>query len=477
MSDTQVLLSKIAALREQLEQVQGGAEGAVREGVEEPRRVWRLERQVAAGARQNVLLDSSIRQLGDPDAPAAEAGVLPRQLTTRARRLLRYGRELLEQLRPLADDPLLHQDDADPLAALSADTTAMADTALRMVQGFPDAPSAQLHLCEGLEAILSVVAERNARLTAALRQRRRESERIETLADLLGTLHAGKPLDYQPFVTLAKALLVEAQQALPLRFLHASSGQPARFLACHSLTVAQVVARLVRQDPALWEQPIEPVVAALVHDVGMLGVLGEVLANTGPLTDGQRRKVEGHPRTGAQIVSRLAPGAAWLVEATAGHHERLDGTGYPAGLREMQITPLTRLLAVCDVYAALCAPRPHRPAQDTRTALTETLLLAEQGALDRHMAERLLALSFYPVGSVVELADGAVGLVVATPLGRRDLSTLARPVLALLTDSQGQALPAPRHLDLAQCVSRSIVRTLSPAERRSLLGKRYPELA
>jgi hypothetical protein len=138
---------------------------------------------------------------------------------------------------------------------------------------------------------------------------------------------------------------------------------------------------------------------------------------------------------------------------------------------------LNRLLAVCDVYAALCSARPHRPASETRTALTDVLLLAEQGLLDRFHAERLLALSFYPVGSVVELADGAVGLVVATHTGRRELNNPARPVLSLLTDARGQAVPAPQYVDLAQVEDRSIVRSLSTAERRQVLGGLYPEAA
>jgi len=78
---------------------------------------------------------------------------------------------------------------------------------------------------------------------------------------------------------------------------------------------------------------------------------------------------------------------------------------------------------------------------------------------------------------VVELADGAVGLVIATHGGRRDLNTPARPVLVLLTTPQGEALPSPRPLDLAECEGRSIVRTLPAVERRLLLGRRYPELA
>jgi HD-GYP domain-containing protein (c-di-GMP phosphodiesterase class II) len=236
------------------------------------------------------------------------------------------------------------------------------------------------------------------------------------------------------------------------------------------------LARVVRDKAELRCTPVEAVVAALLHDVGMLGVDPAILARPGPVNDAERRAIEGHTYAGAEMLTRLLPGGAWLAEAALGHHERLDGTGYPGGLRDQQIAPLTRLIAVCDIYAALCTPRPHRPALDTRTALTDTLLLAEGGGLDRFQAERLLQLSFYPVGSLVELADGAAALVVATPTSRRDLQTPARPVLAVLTDGDGQLLPYPRHVDLAQCEGRSIVRLLPHSERSDRLGGRYPEL-
>jgi hypothetical protein len=143
----------------------------------------------------------------------------------------------------------------------------------------------------------------------------------------------------------------------------------------------------------------------------------------------------------------------------------------------MHISSLARLLAVCDVYAALCCPRPYRAARETRTALTDTLLQAEQGLLDREHAERLLLLSFYPVGTAVELADGSLGLVVATHPSRRELNNAARPVVVLVTDTKGQPLASPRPVDLAQCPNRSIVRSLSAVERSSLLGLRFPEWA
>jgi HD-GYP domain-containing protein (c-di-GMP phosphodiesterase class II) len=231
------------------------------------------------------------------------------------------------------------------------------------------------------------------------------------------------------------------------------------------LAVAEVTARIVRRDPDFRSDALKPVLAALLHDAGMLGVPPAILGQATPFDDTQRRIIEGHTRLGSELVARLQPDGSWLADTAIGHHERLDGTGYPAGRKEAQLDLLTRLIAVCDVYAAMCTPRPHRPARDTRTALTDTLLLAEQGALDRSLTERLLQLSFYPVGSVVELADGAFGVVVATHMGRRDLASLSRPVLALLTDAQGRCLPVPQHIDLAECENRSIVRRVAGGER------------
>ncbi|MBL8792352.1 MAG: HD domain-containing protein [Planctomycetia bacterium] len=499
MSDTRLLLSRIAALKQRIEQNHPRAALPAAVGAE-AERVSSLEGQTATSRRHGALLDGSFRLLEEAYAPTAtEPPALPRQLTARARRLLMHGQGLLKQLRGLAEhfaselrEPS-HElgvwsgiDPNDPLALRYHSVVAMLDTALRTVQAYPDSPSAQLRLCDGLDAVLSVVAERSAAVQAAVLYRRREAMRVETLAGWLQQLVSGEAVELSQLVNLAESLLADVDLGFSLRFCqveptvdpnapHASAWL-ARTVACHSLIVAQVVARLVRHDPDLRAQPLEPVLAALVHDVGMLRIPVALLTTAGPLDDEQRRLVESHTRIGADLVKEHLPNAAWLSEACVNHHERMDGTGYPAGLREVQISPLARLLAVCDVYATLCAARPHRPAREPRTALTDTLLLADKGALDRAQAERLLQLSFYPVGSLIELADGALALVVATPTGRRDLNAPARPVVLLLTDGQGQWLPLPRHVSLAETEGRAVVRTLLPDERRRVLGQRYPEL-
>jgi HD-GYP domain-containing protein (c-di-GMP phosphodiesterase class II) len=491
MSDTQVLLNQIIALRQRLDQVQGlmskpGPTGPVaaspNSGIES------LQWKVAAGNEHQALLDSSFRRLARP----SDSDHLPTQLTARARKVLVRGREQLERLRDLAKefdfdagagketagvDALPADAGIEPLTAWYRETVSMTEAALRLMGAMPDAPSFQLRLCQGVEPVLETVAQRIEELTEAANVRRQETARVTTLAELLTSLESGQLLDIAPFQTLAEAILGEAEESPAIRFLNAEPTQPAQFIACHSLLVAQVAAQVMRHAPDWQRRPERPLLAALVHDVGMLRVPVEVLTKAETLTDEERRAIEAHAHVGSELAKRLVPDESWLAEVTADHHERLDGTGYPGGLKDTQIGSLTRLISVCDVYAALCSPRPHRAAKDTRTALTDTLLLAERGALDRYHAERLMTLSFYPVGCAVELADGALGIVVATPSPRGDLQAPARPVVAVLTDSEGRPLATPHHIDLGRCEGHSIVRSLPASERRARLGSRHPLLA
>jgi HD-GYP domain-containing protein (c-di-GMP phosphodiesterase class II) len=477
MTEAQQLLTRIAALRQRLEQAQGlvqaadTAAAALREG---SAALDALEVKVAAGTRQQALLDNTLRPL---PILAGDGATLPAQLTTRAARLLRRAHDLIGKLRAVADDALLSHGGGDPLAQLYRETVSMTDTVLRTVQAFPESPTAQVRLCEGLEAVLNVVDERLATVLATLAQRHHAATRCITLAELLDALASGHQVEMQHFLSIAEAVQADALDGLPLHFPAAVTGNLAQDIAAHGLAVAAVIARLSRHELEWRGRPLEPILAALVHDAGMLKVPRGVVYQAGPLKDEHRRMVDAHPILSADMAIRITPSATWLVETSGQHHERLDGTGYPTGLRDLQLKSLVRLLAVCDVYAAMCQPRPYRAALDTRTALTDTLLLAEKGLLDKQAAEKLLLLSFYPVGTMVELSDGSVGVVVATHQGRRDLNTPARPVVALLNDSQGQPVPLARHLDLSEAEGRSILRGISAAERRERAGRRYPDLA
>jgi hypothetical protein len=137
---------------------------------------------------------------------------------------------------------------------------------------------------------------------------------------------------------------------------------------------------------------------------------------------------------------------------------------------------MARFLAACDAYAGMATDRPHRPGADPRAVLTDCLLMAEQGLLDRDFTEYLLALGFHPVGTVVELTDGRIAVVTATHTNRANLRATARPVVAVLTDSGGRVLTRPTFVDLASAEVGGIVRALPRAERQERLAEWYPDL-
>jgi hypothetical protein len=472
MSDTRALLGRIAALRKRLDEsvVPADAPATLAEAV----------RRAEEGSAHDTAVDATVAAVtaAVEEMPAPR----PRQLTARARRVLERGRDLLGKLRELADvfpflsapdDPSVDGtfDRNHPLSILYRETAAMTDASLRLVALFPDTATAQMRLCEGVEAILETVGRRTRTLYAGVESHRAEAVRVARLAALLADLEAGRPVGLDSFERLAGEILADVDEGVPLRLLDFDPAHPEQSVARHGLSVARVAARLVRGDPDAPARPLDAVLAALLHDVGMLRVSAELVHQAGPLDDAGRRAVEAHCRAGAEILTALAPEERWLADCALSHHESSEGTGYPDGLREPQLSALTRFVAVCDVYAALGTARPHRPGREPRTALTDTLLLAEHGRLDGRQAERLLRLSFYPKGSTVELADGSIAVVVAAPAG----ADPARPVVALLLDGRGEPQPFPRHLDLATSGSHSIVRTLPLAERRAALGRKFPE--
>jgi HD-GYP domain-containing protein (c-di-GMP phosphodiesterase class II) len=99
----------------------------------------------------------------------------------------------------------------------------------------------------------------------------------------------------------------------------------------------------------------------LLHDIGKLAIPDEILWKPSALTDDEREWMERHPEIGADIVG----GIEFLVEAAElirTHHERWDGSGYPAGLKGEDIPQAARVFAIADVLDALTTDRPYRPA-------------------------------------------------------------------------------------------------------------------
>jgi two-component system, cell cycle response regulator len=111
--------------------------------------------------------------------------------------------------------------------------------------------------------------------------------------------------------------------------------------------------------------------AALLHDVGNLGIPAEILHKVEPLSPEEWAFVREHPHLGERLLTSVGGVLAAIAPIVAAHRERWDGTGYPLGLRGEAIPLGARIVAVCDAYGAMIAPRPYRPAFTPQDALAE----------------------------------------------------------------------------------------------------------
>lgn len=142
------------------------------------------------------------------------------------------------------------------------------------------------------------------------------------------------------------------------------------YTAAHQRRVALLAAALA-QELGLPRDMLETIGrAALVHDLGKLSIPAEILGKPGPLTPSERDVIRGHSQAGHDILAKIEfdrPLARIVLE----HHERLDGSGYPHGLRGDSILLESRVLGMADVVEAIASHRPYRPALGIDAALEE----------------------------------------------------------------------------------------------------------
>ncbi len=129
----------------------------------------------------------------------------------------------------------------------------------------------------------------------------------------------------------------------------------------HSLRVGQLGRRLGAELGLPEDVLSEVEVGGYLHDIGKIGIRDAVLLKAGILTAEERAVIERHPTIGLSILESVEVSDA-VLNIVGKHHERLDGSGYPAGLQHDEIDIVVRIAAVADVYDALMTERPYKPA-------------------------------------------------------------------------------------------------------------------
>ncbi|HLY10872.1 MAG TPA: HD domain-containing phosphohydrolase [Planctomycetota bacterium] len=222
-------------------------------------------------------------------------------------------------------------------------------------------------------------------------------------------------------------------------------GSTRRYVSRHCLNVSKLAMFLARSQGMGPDEIREIAVCGLLHDVGMMKIKEEIFTKHAALDQEEWEQVKGHPIEGALLLTKEVVLRDVVARVALEHHEKPDGTGYPAGKMKSETHLYARLMNVVDTYGAMVSPRAHRlpmlPYQAMRVVMDD----GAKGMLDWDLVQAFVrALSIYPIGSYVRLEGGEFARVV-----RSQPEMPEKPVIAVIADAQRNVLRFPVEIDLA----------------------------
>ena len=211
----------------------------------------------------------------------------------------------------------------------------------------------------------------------------------------------------------------------------------------HSVSVATLLLVFGRALGLDGDALVQVGLGGTVHDIGKMRVPYSVLNKPSSLSDSEYIIMQSHVALGLELLE-VTPGiTASMLEITAQHHEKFDGTGYPDRLVGARISEPGRMAAIADVYDALTSNRVYRVGMEPALALRKVFEWGD-GHLDKEMVQKFIkAIGIYPVGSLVRLESNRLAVVI-----EQGESGLLSPVVRIIYDAKHRKPLAPKNLDL-----------------------------
>jgi putative nucleotidyltransferase with HDIG domain len=213
----------------------------------------------------------------------------------------------------------------------------------------------------------------------------------------------------------------------------------------HSVAVCALMIALSRQLGLTDDETREAGLAGLLHDIGKMAVPSEILNKPGRLTDEEFVSVKEHPSAGHAMLLESKGVGAIALDVCLHHHEKMDGSGYPKGLKGEQISLYAKMGAVCDVYDAITSNRPYKSGWCPAESLKK-MSEWSRGHFDEKVFQAFVrSIGIYPVGTLVKLQSGRLGVVIEQQVGK----SLLLPKVRAFFSTRSMAYISPVLLDLA----------------------------
>ncbi|MDV3458058.1 HD-GYP domain-containing protein [Sphingomonas sp. HF-S4] len=191
----------------------------------------------------------------------------------------------------------------------------------------------------------------------------------------------------------------------------------------HSVSVCALMVNLARQIGLDEDQVRSMGLAGLLHDVGKMAVPDEVLNKPGRLTEEEFALIRAHPEQGHAMLEHGEGVTQEVLDVSLLHHEKVDGSGYPYGLKGDAISLAARMGAICDVYDALTSDRQYKQGWTPLKAATE--MHGWQGHFDRDLLFKFFrGIGVVPTGLLVRMRSNRLGI--ALPDGGKEARSKVR---------------------------------------------------
>lgn len=217
----------------------------------------------------------------------------------------------------------------------------------------------------------------------------------------------------------------------------------------HSVAVCALMIALARQLNLNDDTVREAGFAGLLHDIGKVGIPMKILNKPGKLTDSEFAIVKAHPDVGAKILVESYQVSPLVLDVCQHHHEKVDGTGYPHGLKGDEISLFAKMGAVCDVYDAITSNRPYKKGWAPADSIRK---MAEwsKGHFDEAVFQAFVkTVGIYPTGSLVRLESGRLAVVI-----EQNESSLLSPRVKVFYSAKTKMPIIQETLDLAELVGK-----------------------
>ncbi|HEY0827940.1 MAG TPA: HD-GYP domain-containing protein [Bacilli bacterium] len=256
----------------------------------------------------------------------------------------------------------------------------------------------------------------------------------------LGNYHLGKT-----FSNVMSLIIDDLSQNQDAMIMVMNMNAVDHYLYNHSLSVCIYATMLGISQGYSKDELMALGIGALLHDIGKTQIPMEILFKSGKLTDEEFTEMKKHAELGYKILKDEPNISLLTAHCAYQHHERVNGSGYPRGIKGKEIHDYAKWIGLVDSYDAMTTHRVYRAAMLPHQAL-EVLYTGSDTLYDMAMIEKFRDnVAVYPPGVMVTLHTGAKGVVVSVKTNFPQ-----RPVVRILENEAGERLSVPYEVDLSQ---------------------------